>query len=151
MRKVTLLLMATFFSVFLLAFQVTYGQNKNDQNIALIRAARESSNRAIAKHDMDGIARFWHNNFVEISGNSTYLTGKDIIVADWKKFFKKNATETYVRTPSQIVISTNDTLAWETGTWKGFNSSSKGGNYSAMWRKSKNTWKIQAELFVSLF
>ncbi|MDP2413577.1 nuclear transport factor 2 family protein [Daejeonella sp.] len=140
-----------FLFVFFLTFQLTYGQNKNDKNVELIKSAREASNQAIAKHDIDGISKFWYNDFVQIRGNSTYLTGKDTIVASWRKLFNDNPNVVYIRTPSQIIISTNDTLAWENGTWKAFNSYSNGGNYSAMWRKSNDTWKILAELFVSLF
>jgi len=131
--------------------QYTFAQTEIDKNVALIKSARQASNDAIAKHDVEGISKFWYGNFVQVRGNSTYLSGKDTIVADWKKLFTENPSVVYIRTPSQIVISTNDTLAWETGTWKAFNSYSNGGNYSAMWRKSNNTWKIQAELFVSLF
>ena len=140
-----------FLFVFFLTFQLTYGQNKNDKNVELIKSAREASNQAIAKHEIDGISKFWFNDFVQIRGNSTYLTGKDTIIASWRKLFKDNPNVIYIRTPSQIIISTNDTLAWENGTWKAFNSYSNGGNYSAMWRKDNDTWKIIAELFVSLF
>jgi hypothetical protein len=41
-------------------------------------------------------------------------------------------------------------FAWEKGTWEGFNTYSKGGEYSAMWRKVNDEWKLQAELFVAL-
>jgi len=121
-----------FLLVFFLTFQLTYGQNKNDKNVELIKSAREASNRSIAKHDIDGISKFWVNDFVQIRGNSTYLSGKDTIIASWRKLFKDNPNVVYIRTASQIIISTNDTLAWENGTWKAFNSYSNGGNYSAM-------------------
>ena len=140
-----------FIFVTFLTCQLTYGQNKNDKNVALIKAAREASNQAIAKHDIDGLSKFWVKDFVQIRGNSTYLTGKDTIIASWRKLFKDNPNVVYIRTASQITISTNDTLAWENGTWKAFNSYSNGGNYSAMWRKDNDSWKILAELFVSLF
>ena len=140
-----------FLFVFFLTFQLTYAQNKNEKNVALIKAAREASNQAIAKHEIDGISKFWVKDFVQIRGNSTYLTGKDTIIASWRKLFKDNPNVVYIRTASQIIISTNDTLAWENGTWKAFNSYSNGGNYSAMWRKDNDSWKILAELFVSLF
>ena len=140
-----------FLFVFFLTCQLSYGQNKNDKNVALIKASREASNQAIAKHDIDGLSKFWVKDFVQIRGNSTYLTGKDTIIASWRKLFKDNPNVVYIRTASQIIISTNDTLAWENGTWKAFNSYSNGGNYSAMWRKDNDSWKILAELFVSLF
>lgn len=121
-----------FLLVFFLTFQLTYGQNKNNKNVELIKSAREASNQAIAKHDIDGISKFWVNDFVQIRGNSTYLSGKDTIIASWRKLFKDNQNVVYIRTASQIIISNNDTLAWENGTWKAFNSYSNGGNYSAM-------------------
>ena len=121
-----------FLLVFFLTFQLTYSQNKNDKNVELIKSAREASNQAIAKHDIDGISKFWVNDFVQIRGNSTYLSGKDTIIASWRKLFKDNQNVVYIRTASQIIISNNDTLAWENGTWKAFNSYSNGGNYSAM-------------------
>jgi len=41
-------------------------------------------------------------------------------------------------------------MAWEKGTWEGINTYSKGGSYSAMWKKKDGEWRIQAELFVAL-
>jgi hypothetical protein len=57
----------------------------------------------------------------------------------------------FERTPTEIIISKNNPdMAWETGVWKGFNTYSKGGRYSAQWKKKDGAWKIQAELFVAL-
>jgi hypothetical protein len=65
--------------------------------------------------------------------------------------FETTPRTSFIRNPSEIIISTADpTMAWENGKWDGINSYSKGGNYSAMWRKKNGIWKIQAELFVSL-
>lgn len=134
----------------LVSLQCSFAQAP-DKDIELIKSLRKSSNEAIANHDIDKLSSFWLKDLVLVRGNSTHLTGKDTITAEWKKLFTDNPKVLYIRTPSQITISTNDTLAWETGTWKAFNSYSSGGNYSAMWKKSNNTWKILAELFVSLF
>jgi uncharacterized protein (TIGR02246 family) len=126
-------------------------QNASSTQIERIKAARETSNKAIAAHDLAGIAQFWRDDFVQVRGNASFLSGKENILASWKKLFDENQSVKYVRTPAQIIISTNDTLAWETGTWKAFNSYSKGGKYSAMWRKTNNNWLLQSELFVSLY
>ncbi len=120
------------------------------KDISEIKAKRLSSNKAIAAHDISGISEFLMEDFVQIKGNASHITGKDTVIASWKQFFAANPTVSYIRNPTEIIISDNDTLAWETGKWIGINSYSKGGNYSAMWRKSNNVWKIQAELFVSL-
>jgi ketosteroid isomerase-like protein len=134
-----------------LTSQLTFAQIKNDKEVEIIKSSRAASNAALAKHDIDGMSKYWLDDLVLIKGNSSHLTGKDTIVATWRKLFNDSPNVVYIRTPIQITISNNDTLAWETGTWKAFNSYSKGGNYSAMWKKSNNSWKILAELFVSLF
>jgi len=115
-----------------------------------IKAQRMASNAAIAKHDIDGLSKDWLNDFSLVIGRGVVMNGKENIIASWKKLFASNPTVSYTRNPTEIIISDNDTLAWETGKWTAINSYSKGGNYSAMWRKSANEWKLQAELFVSL-
>ena len=128
-----------------------YAQVNPQTDIAIITTSRASSNAAIARHDIDGMAKYWLNDFVQTIGRGTSLTGKDTIIATWKALFRTNTTVSYVRKPSKIIIGDNGVMAWETGTWTAKNSYSKGGNYSAMWRKIDDTWKLQAELFVSLY
>ena len=125
-------------------------QTKKEQ-VAIIKAQRAASNASIAKHDVDGIAKYWLPDFVQVRGNATFLVGKDTIIKTWKELFKTNPGVSYIRNPSEIIISNNDTLAWEKGSWIGIKSYSKGGNYSAMWRKIDKQWMIQAEIFVSLY
>ncbi|MEO5591236.1 MAG: nuclear transport factor 2 family protein [Chitinophagaceae bacterium] len=125
------------------------GQKTADQ-IAIIKTQRAASNAAIAKHDIEGIAKYWMPDFIQVRGNATYLVGKDAVMNTWKELFKTNPEVSYTRSPSEIIISKNDSLAWEKGKWMAVKSYSKGGNYAAMWRKINNEWKIQAEIFVSL-
>ncbi|HLK27369.1 MAG TPA: DUF4440 domain-containing protein [Puia sp.] len=144
--------MRKIFYILLLATltQFVRGQKNKQQDITTIKAARISSNKFISQHDVEGMSQFLMDDFVQVKGNAQHQTGKDSVVASWKKFFAANPKVSYIRNPTEIIISENDSLAWETGKWIGINSYSKGGNYSAMWRKSNNKWKIQAELFVSL-
>ena len=144
--KRILLSFAFFFSL-----PIIFAQRNMDKEVSIITSLRNASNEALAKHDLDGMSKYWCNDIVLVRGNSTHLTGRDTIIATWKKLFIDNPMVNYIRVPVQITISKNDTLAWETGTWKAFNSYSHGGNYSAMWKKANNSWKILAELFVSLF
>lgn len=125
-------------------------QNTRKENESIIRALRTSSNEAIAKQDVEGIAAYWLPDFVQVRGNGSHLVGKDTIVSLWRKSFKENPKVSYIRNPAEVIISNTDSLAWENGTWIGINSYSKGGKYSAMWRKRKGVWKLQAELFVAL-
>jgi len=133
-----------------LSFQSLPAQNNKQKDVAVIKASRDASNKAIAAHDIDGISKYWQDDFVQVRGNAGHLTGKDTIIKSWKELFNSNPNVKYIRNPDKIIISDNDTLAWETGKWIGINSYSKGGNYSAMWRKTNKEWKLQAELFVSL-
>ena len=121
-----------------------------EENEAIIRASRAASNEAIAKQNVEDIAAFWLSDFVQVRGNGSHLVGKDTIACLWKKSFKENPKVSYIRNPVEIILSNTDSLAWENGTWIGINSYSKGGKYSAMWRKRKDVWKLQAELFVAL-
>ncbi len=126
------------------------GPGKQEKEAQTIRTYRDLFNQAIERHDLDAMTQFWREDITLVRGNATQTQGKDAVTAAWKKLFDENKEVNYVRTPSSIIISNNDTLAWETGTWKAFHSYSKGGNYSAMWRKTDKVWKLQAELFVSL-
>jgi len=132
--------------VLLLAFQ----QTDYKADIETIKASRAASNTAIGKHDIEGMAKYWLPDFTQTIGRGITTTGKDSIIAGWKKLFQTNKTVAYVRTPATITVGDNEIMAWETGTWVATNSYSKGGNYSAMWRKIDGSWKLQAELFVSL-
>lgn len=140
-----------FFFVLIFIVQVVFAQNDNEKNVSIIKSLRAASNEAIAKHDLDGLSKYWLDDLVLVRGNSSHVSGKDSIVAAWRKLFKENPKVSYIRTPKEIIISSNDSLAWETATWKAINSYSGGGKYSAMWKKSNTSWKIMAELFVSLF
>jgi ketosteroid isomerase-like protein len=117
---------------------------------ALIRAARAASNKAIASHDVNGIVRDMLPDYSIVTGRGQHVQGRDSVFTFWQKTFKAMPGVVYLRTPLAIIISKNDSLAWETGQWTAKHSYSNGGNYSAMWRKTQNSWKIAAELFVSL-
>ena len=131
--------------------QLTFAQKNMDKDVLLIKSIRNASNKAIAKRDIDGMSKYWLDDLVLVRGNSSHVTGKDSVVAAWRKLFNDNPKVNYIRVPTEIIISKNDTLAWETGKWKAVNSYSNGGNYSVMWKKRNNSWKILADLFVSLF
>lgn len=136
--------------LFLPTFQTALSQNNKQHDADVIRAARAESNASIAKHDIEGMAKYWLSDFVLVRGNAVITAGKEKNIISWKELFKTNPEVSYIRNPSEIIISDNDTLAWEKGIWTAIKSYSKGGNYSAMWRKAGDNWKLQAELFVSL-
>src|SRR5579862_5470682 len=95
----------------LLSVQFAYSQNNEQANIAAIKASRAASNAAIAKHDIDGISKYWLTDFVQTIGKGTTLNGKDAVIAGWKELFKTNKAVLYVRTPSVISIGDNGIMA----------------------------------------
>jgi len=143
LRKVTL-------PAFLFIISNSMSAQSNNDDVAIIKQNRTASNAAIAKHDVDGIAKFWLDDFVQVIGRGTYETGKENIKASWKALFDNNTQVSYIRNPEEIIISDNDTLAWEKGKWIGIHTYSKDGNYAAMWIKRNGAWMLKAELFVSL-
>ncbi len=110
---------------------------------AQIRAARVASNEAIARHDAGGIVRDMRPDYSIVTGRGQHVEGRDSVLAFWQKTFKVMPGVAYVRTPLSIVVSKNDSLAWETGQWKAVHSYSKGGNYSAMCgrRRIPGSWR----------
>jgi ketosteroid isomerase-like protein len=140
---------AILFTILLMSFQLVFSQPKNDE--LLIRKARQTSNEAIARQDVDGISKFWLDDYLVIRGSGTIEQGKEANITNWKALFKEAPKTSFERFPLEIIISKNNPdLAWESGEWKGSNTYSKGGRYSAQWNRKNGEWKLQAELFVAL-
>lgn len=138
-----------FFLFFAMSFHTVFSQAQHDEQ--LIRKARQASNDAITRMDVEAISKFWLDDYVVVRGSGTMQSGKEANKEDWKKIIKENPKTYFERIPSEIIISKNNPeLAWESGVWKGFNTYSKGGRYSAQWKKKDGEWKLQAELFVAL-
>jgi ketosteroid isomerase-like protein len=125
-------------------------QTNAANNEASIRSARAASNAAIAAHNVEGLVKCLVPDAVLVTGNGLQFVGKETVAERWKELFKQNPQVMYVRTPLQIIVSKNDTLAWEMGKWTATHSYSAGGNYTAMWCKRDGIWMTKAELFVSL-
>jgi ketosteroid isomerase-like protein len=137
------------FTILLISCQLVFSQTKNEEES--IRKARQTSNEAIARQDIDGISKFWLDDYLVIRGSGTIEQGKEANIINWKALFKEAPKTAFERFPSEIIISKNNPdLAWESGEWKGFNTYSKGGRYSAQWKRKDGEWKLQAELFVAL-
>lgn len=137
------------FTILLLSFQAAHSQTNNDEE--LIRKARQASNEAIARRDAEGISKFCLDDYVIVRGSGVIEHGREANKKEWKRIFKETPQTYFERIPSEIVISKNNPdLAWESGEWKGYNTYSKGGRYSAQWKKKDGEWKLQAELFVAL-
>ncbi|NEU08029.1 nuclear transport factor 2 family protein [Flavihumibacter sp. R14] len=119
-----------------------------EKDETIIRESRAASNDAIARHDADGVARFWMKDILVISGEGGQYVGRARLLSVFKKMFSASPS-IFERNPSEVIIGESGILAWESGSWH-YKGESLRGNYSAMWRKINGRWLIQSELFVSL-
>lgn len=119
-----------------------------ETEVHLICQSRIYSNSAIAKQDVNGIAQFWMDDMIVISGEGGQYIGKDVLIEVFNQMFEEDSP-VFERIPAEIIIGNSGILAWETGTWN-YKTDSFRGNYSAMWRKINGRWLTQSELFVSL-
>ena len=118
-----------------------------------IRAARERSNAAIARHDLDGIAALWMNDVHVVSSTSAQTAGRDANRQRMATQFKNRPDTIYVRRSATIQVYAPWDVAAESGEWTGKWTEPDGvveigGTYQAQWRKTDGSWLIQAELFV---
>jgi ketosteroid isomerase-like protein len=118
-----------------------------------IRAARNLSNAAIAKHDLDGIASIWMENVHVVSSTSAQGAGKAANRERMAAQFKNRPDTIYVRKTVTVEIYEPWNVASERGEWTGKwtepdGALEIGGTYQAQWRKVDGRWLIQAELYV---
>jgi len=122
--------------------------DQKQSEIDIIRASRENSNAAILKADAPGVAQYWMDDIIVISGEGGQYAGKKLLLEVFTEMFGANPP-VFERIPGVITIGDSGVLAWETGEWN-YKTETFRGNYSAMWRKIKGKWLTQSELFVSL-
>ena len=121
-----------------------------------IRAARDRSNVAIAKHDLDAIAAAWMEDVHVVSSTSAQTAGKAANRERMAAQFKNRPDTIYIRKPLTIEVYAPWDVASERGEWTGKWSEPDGpleigGSYQAQWRKIDGRWLIQAELFVPAY
>lgn len=126
----------------------TLDKNEQEKEVLLIRQARMDSNACILKKDVNGVAKHWLPDFLQIAGDGSYSKGKEKIAADWKYMFS-HSSPVFERLPDEILIAESGDLAWEKGKWD-YKDDKYYGHYAAMWRKVNGKWLTQSELYVSL-
>ncbi len=123
-------------------------EQKSNLEREKILQSRLASNAAISQRDLSGVARYWMDDIVVISGEGGKFVGKKNLLKIWKQMFDQGVP-LFERIPADIKVGEGGTLAWESGQWR-FLDGNSGGNYAAMWCKVKGTWMTRSELFVSL-
>ncbi len=120
---------------------------------ARIRAVREASNQALKAYDTTAELSFLTEDVLITTGNGTLLAGKEAL----RNYIGAlgESRMYWVRTPDHIEVHEANGLAWESGTWKGYDPERGtepvvGGRYAAQWTKASGEWRIHSELFVAL-
>ena len=125
-------------------------------HVAQIRAVRQQSNAAIARHDIETQLSFLDSLYQISLGTGGLEHGKASQREGTARAFARAPDVAYVRTPDTIEVSASQTRAAEIGTWVGTATENGvvrrwGGRYAAHWVLVDGTWKIRSELFVSLY
>ncbi|MFN8341890.1 MAG: nuclear transport factor 2 family protein [Cyclobacteriaceae bacterium] len=129
-----------------------FGSVQSDGDEKVIRAARQASNEAIARHDIDGIGVHWTEDFHMITSRNAEGSGRLANMERMAADFKAKPDVIYVRMPDQVEIFESWKMAAETGKWKGSwtdrgQKIEIGGSYYAKWHRVGGRWLIRAEVF----
>jgi len=137
--------------IFLICFGISQAYAQSDEKQIL--DIRNASNEALRIYDSEGIYSYLTDDVLITTGNGTLLTSKEALRTYVSEF--GDSKMYWIRTTIDIDVNIERGLAWETGTWKGYDpqqgdNSIIGGNYSAMWTKESGAWLIKSQLFVTL-
>ncbi len=133
------------------------GVSAAENPVLAVRALRAQSNAAIAARDVSRLRGLLDDDYHGIQGSSGSLDSGGAATA--RSYgdveFKDPTFVTYRRTPESVVLARSGKRIAETGHWIGEWRKSDGimrktGIYLAMWIPSGGTWRLKAELFVTL-
>lgn len=120
---------------------------------SLVRARRESSNRAIAAHDSAGFAAILAESVIVVTSASARYVGRTTYVNSMLTQFRARPDVVYRRTPAEVRVFAPWRMASEEGTWVGTwtepdGKVTIGGRYFAKWRQVGGTWFVESETYV---
>lgn len=120
-----------------------------------VRRLRKQSNEAIARHDVEAVVSFLDAQYQITVGDGDLFHGRAGEPEGWREEFARAADLVYVRTPESVEVSSSGERAAEIGVWVGSWTTPAGplrtrGRYAAHWVRVGGSWKIRAELFVTL-
>jgi len=144
MKKLSILIM------FVCFLKTSIAQKDTAAAEQYILAARITSNKAIAKKDIGGVAKYWKDDYVEISSDGSLISGKEAVMADWKKMFMNDPSIRFDRQFGTLEFAYGGTVAMEKGILVYTSPYSYKGYYTAVWRKVDGLWVTQMENFVSI-
>jgi len=118
-----------------------------------IRARRQSSNTAIARHDTAGIGAILAPNVIVVTSNSIHRESREANVQSFVEQFRTRPDVVYRRTPDELRVFSPWLMASEHGRWTGSWTDPDGkiqltGSYFAKWRKIGGEWFVESETYV---
>ena len=125
------------------------------EDAAGIRAARVAQNKAIASGDFDRVASFWTEDVTVRRALGQRVIGREAARKGLEPPAPPALHLIYQRLTTDVDVSPNWPLAFETGTWEGHLGTIAGpvvigGRYSSQWVKRGEQWLIRSEVFVAL-
>lgn len=133
------------------SFCIAFAQKDTAVAEQYIRTARQLSNEAIVKKDVAAVAKYWKGDYVEISSDGSLISGREAVVADWKKMFEQDPSIRFERQLQQIEFTRRGTVATEKGILIYTSPYHYKGYYTAIWRQINGVWLTQMENFVSVW
>lgn len=118
-----------------------------------IRAIRDASNRALKSYETVEVLSYLTDDVLTTTGSGTLLCGKKAL-EDYISGGGQSKMY-WIRGTQEVRVNENRKLAWEQGSWKGYDPERSQepvvhGEYSAQWTKESGDWKIRSQLFVTL-
>ena len=119
-----------------------------------IRLQRAAFNRALSEANLAAIAPLLAQDVILVAGtDSSVLSGRKAQLRAWKHEFAAADRTIYARLPQTVEVSPLAPIAMEHGRWDAASLSGRSlafGTYAAKWRKTGDSWVIEAEIFLTL-
>lgn len=119
-----------------------------------IRLRRAAFNRALKDGDLGAIGPLLVAEAVLVTGtDSAVLKGRKAQLHAWKREFAVPDRAIYTRLPDSIELSAVEPIALEHGKWRAVTAADEcvaAGSYTAKWRKVRDEWVIEAEIYLTL-
>lgn len=120
-----------------------------------IRMARAAFNHALAAGDLAAIGPLLAADAVLVAGtDSAVIRGRKAQLQAWQREFAARERTLYSRLPDVVQLSPVAPIAFEHGRWQGVSAVDgavqASGSYTAKWREIDGTWRIEAELYLTL-
>ena len=113
-----------------------------------IRQTRTLTNQALHRFDIRSETLHYTEDYTIATSSGVKITGKKAYI----RRYENDSSGVYTRTPGEVRISVNDTVAYETGKWEAQQPEKRfGGHYTAQWIKKDQAWKVQSEIYILLW